>query len=82
MTSQTRTRWPGRLAEAVVAQPAYQAACDDPTCRRDVGLLGMVDGLLVDTTVDLVYDTADGVVLVQLDLDGAPDAADGSRVRS
>ena len=66
-----------RLAEAIVAQPAYQAACEDLTCRRDVGLLGMVDGLLVDTTVDLVYDTADGAVLVQLDLDDDPDDAPG-----
>jgi hypothetical protein len=66
-----------RLAEAITGQPAYQAVYDDPTCRRAVALLAMVDGLLVDTTVDLVYDTADGAVLVQFDLDQVTDAEGG-----
>jgi hypothetical protein len=45
-----------------------------PSCRREISLLATVDGVLVDLTIDLLYETAEGMVLVLYGVDGAAGA--------
>jgi hypothetical protein len=60
-------------AREILTSPVYQAACADSTCRRDVPMLAMVDGALVDVVVDLVYGAPRRPVLVYFDVDGCSD---------
>ena len=57
-------------AETIVGSEAFERAVTSPTCRRAVPLLAVVDGVVHDLVVDLVYETADGVTLVIFDVDG------------
>jgi ATP-dependent exoDNAse (exonuclease V) beta subunit len=59
------------LARAIQADPVYQQAVASPSCRREVSLLATVDGALVDLTIDLLYETAEGMVLVLYGVDGS-----------
>ena len=56
-------------ARTIVESRAFTDALADPTCRRTVPLLGVVDGTMLDLMADLVYETADGVTLVGFDLE-------------
>jgi ATP-dependent helicase/nuclease subunit A len=58
------------LAASIRASEAYRRADANPTCRRAVLLLATVDGSLIDLTVDLVYETPGGTVLVLYVLEG------------
>jgi ATP-dependent helicase/nuclease subunit A len=59
------------LAQAIRASPSYQQAVAHPSCRRDLPLLAIVDGALVDVTIDLLYRLPAGWVLIIYDLDGS-----------
>ena len=62
-------------ARTILASPAYQRAIQSTACWQQVPLLATVDGVLLDLVADLVYEGADGAVLVIYELaDGQPDA--------
>jgi len=56
------------LARAILSSEGYMTARTNPTCRDNVPLLGTIDGVLLDVTADLLYQTPDGTVLVAYDL--------------
>jgi hypothetical protein len=56
------------LAASIRASEVYRRALAEPTCRRSVPLLATVDGVLVDLSLDLLYETPEGTVLVLYDL--------------
>ncbi|MCC7370872.1 MAG: Uma2 family endonuclease [Chloroflexi bacterium] len=68
-------------AQRIIASMAFREAVAHPTCRRDVSLLAVVDGTVLDLTADLVYDTEEGVVLVAFDF-ADPAMGDGGRQRT
>jgi ATP-dependent helicase/nuclease subunit A len=55
-------------ARAILGSAAYQRAVQSGACRREVPLLARVDGVLLDLVADLVYDVAEGAVLVVYEL--------------
>nr|MBA2446801.1 UvrD-helicase domain-containing protein [Chloroflexota bacterium] len=56
------------LARAILSSDGYTTARANPRCRDNVPLLGTIDGVLLDLTADLLYETPDGTVLVGYDL--------------
>jgi hypothetical protein len=67
------------LAESILSSPIYQQAMSSRVCWRDLPLFATVDGLLLEVSIDLVYETANGLVLALFDLPGAlPTAAPGA----
>ena len=54
---------------AILASQAVQNARTSPVCRHDVPLLATVDGVILDLAADLVYESAEGTVLVTYELD-------------
>jgi hypothetical protein len=65
-------------ARAIVGSEAFKQAVANPTCRRDVRLLTVIDGVVVDLVADLVYETPDGVILVSYDIARRPDGGGGA----
>ena len=57
---------------------SFKRALAHPTCRRDVPLLGMVDGTLLELVADLVYETADGMTLVGFLVDHGEGEGEGA----
>jgi ATP-dependent helicase/nuclease subunit A len=64
---------------AIRSSTAYSEALSRPSCQRGVALLGTIDGVLLDLSADLVYETPDGAVLVGYDLGDLASLDDGDR---
>ncbi|HEV8309355.1 MAG TPA: UvrD-helicase domain-containing protein [Methylomirabilota bacterium] len=64
-----------RLVELALASPPYQRAAGAPRALRELPVAAVVDGRLVEGVVDLVLETPDGVVAVEVKLAPADEAA-------
>jgi hypothetical protein len=69
-----------RLAEVILSSETVRRARAAVRCLHDVPLLATVSGVVVDVTLDLLYETTDGrTALVLYDFDGRGTVA-GPRV--
>ncbi|MBI3454492.1 MAG: PD-(D/E)XK nuclease family protein, partial [Candidatus Rokubacteria bacterium] len=64
-----------RLVEQALAAPPYRRAASAKRTLRELPVAAEVDGALVEGFVDLVYETPDGLVAVEVKLAPADDAA-------
>lgn len=55
-------------AWAIVGSQGFRVACASATCRRVVPLLAVIDGVVLDVTADLVYETAGKATIVAYDI--------------